>query len=147
MKEFYQIHCHKGLGTDTVAMRRIPCHCDACRKVLRKPWIHSVSPKDQPRFQDVPGCELKPILGNFNSWEFVQFHPRKKGEPNYEEYMDEEAKLVLEDTLDYVTSVVASEVEIRMVGAVVIDDPNIDGYYLVQWTETPFTCQETNKLK
>ena len=45
--------------------------------------------------------------------------------------MDEEAKLVLEDTLDYVTSVVASEVVIGKVGAVVTDDPSVDRYYLV----------------
>ena len=32
------------------------------------------------------------------------------------------------------------------IGAIAVDDDSTDGYYLVQWTGTPYTCQETGDL-
>ena len=42
---------------------------------------------------------------------------------------------------------ISREIEIGNIGAVVTDDPDADGYYLVEWTSIPYTCQETDKPK
>ena len=41
---------------------------------------------------------------------------------------------------------VGEEIQIGLIGAVVTSDEKADGYYLIQWTGTPYTDQDTGGL-
>ena len=56
----------------TLAMRRIPCACDACNTMIRQEWVNGKSPEEQPRFRTVTDCKYRSILGTRNEWDIVR---------------------------------------------------------------------------
>ena len=64
--EMCHICCCPELGGQKIAVRRIPCHCVACRQTLKLGWKDGVNTEEQPRFKSVPNCELKAVLRNTN---------------------------------------------------------------------------------
>ena len=63
--------------------------------------------------------------------------------------MDDEAEMLLEETLDHKTLEITCAVIIGQLGAVVTEDEESapDGYYIVEWTADPFICPDTGKWK
>jgi len=64
----------------------------------------------------------------------------------YFEYQKEEAKWLRDDIMGHVTAMLAEEIKEGAVGDVVTSDEATDGFYLVKWSGTPFTDQETGEL-
>ena len=51
------------MGLGTIALRRIPWHCKACRTQMDLEWVDSIAHvQDQPRFADVPDCKFRDFL-------------------------------------------------------------------------------------
>ena len=72
------VHACKELGAGFIALRRFPCNCKECDRVIRLPWDSSKSKQDQPRFQSVPGCRFASILGDLNGWFVKEIKEDKK---------------------------------------------------------------------
>ena len=118
----------------------------ACANQIRQEWIPRTRAEDQPRFQLVEDCNYANILGQSNKWLIVDLELKRPGEAGYFEYQKEEAELLREDTMGHLTAMVAEEIKEGSVGAVVTSDEAADGFYLVKWSGTPFTDQETGEL-
>ena len=54
--------------------------------------------------------------------------------------------MLREDIMGHVTVMVAEEIKEGSAGVVVTSDESADGFYLVTWSVTPFTDQETGEL-
>ena len=149
--DLYHIYCSHDLGVGVVALRRILCCCPVCKASLLQKWIPNIPFEEQisrqPRFQRVNGCKYSEILGDENNWSLVQIEQRKATDAGYFEYLDEEADKLRGEIREHISGVISREIEIGKVGAVVTDDPDAGGYYLVEWTSIPYTCQETDKPK
>jgi hypothetical protein len=61
--------------------------------------------------------------------------------------MDDEADLLRREVQEHLTVTVSTEIEIGKCRAIVTSNKDADGYYIVQWTSHPFTCQETGKMR
>lgn len=146
-KDMYHFYTCKELGANEkkikVALRRIPCSCDACDEMIRKPWVPGKPANEQPRFADVPDCYFRPVLGDANKWYIVDL---KELEPN-DELDAEEARESQEesykDVLHHIASYMAEKVVVGELGAVACDDEEdtTDGYYLVRFTSLPYPDQ------
>lgn len=55
-------HTCKELGEDHCALKRYPCDCEACDRVIRLAWDSSETKEKQPRFQSVAGCKFASVL-------------------------------------------------------------------------------------
>jgi hypothetical protein len=52
-----------------------------------------------------------------------------------------------EEVLVLLTSNIAANVVIKGYGAIVTDDDNTrDGFWMIEWTTEPYTCQDTGML-
>ena len=138
-KDMYCYYCSFELGRGVAALRRVPCHCQACETMIRLPWRAGVPAKDQPRFQQVLDCHLRPVLEEANKWFIVEIQDSKEGDP-------EDTAELYHDVLHHMTSVIARDIEIGSFGAVCTVDKESakDGYYLIQFTSLPFTAQVEN---
>ena len=45
-KDMYHIYACPELGLQNIAMRQIPCFCNACRSQIKLPWQRNVEPKN-----------------------------------------------------------------------------------------------------
>ena len=130
-----------------MAIRRIPCHCQGCRNQIKKEWVTGLEPKKQPRFQmNDDDCKYKKLLGDINKWYFIEMKQRTAEDSGYKPFMDEEADLFRGEIEEFLADEMAEKITVGNIGAIAVDDDSTDGYYLVQWTGTPFTCQETGDL-
>ena len=138
-RDMYHTYCSWELGKGVAGLRRVPCHCKACETIIRLPWSPGVAAKDQPRFQQIPDCHLRPVLDDYNKWYIVEIEDSKEGDP-------EDTAELYHDVLHHMTSVMAMDIEIGSIGAVcTVDKKNSkDGYYLIQFTSLPFTAQVEN---
>jgi len=108
-KDMYHHYCSWELGIGVAALRRVPCHCKACETMISLPWSPGVAAKDQPRFQQVPDCHLRPVLGEANKWYIVDIEDSKGGDP-------EDTAELYHDVLHHMTSVMAMDIEIGSIG-------------------------------
>ena len=47
---------------------------------------------------------------------------------------------------DHITAILGEEIRNGISGAIVTIDTDADGYYLVKWTGTPYTSEDTAEL-
>lgn len=125
---YHYYACYE-LSHGRAALRRVPCNCVECDRVIRQDWVAGKDDEDQPRFQTVQNCYFESILGDENRWHIVDIYPDKQCD---EDDLDE----AIHDTLHHITAAVGEHIEVGNVGAVVTDDNN-HGYYLVEFTGTP----------
>ena len=71
---------------------------------------------------------------------------RRPEDAGYAEYQDDDADLFRKEVREHITAVIAREIDVGKYGAVVTSDEDADGYYLVKWTSTPYTDQESGQL-
>lgn len=136
----YHIYCCSQLGVGRVAMRRIPCACDACNNTIRKDWVDGQPAEEQPRFKIVMDCKYRKILGERNQWTIVTLDQDKDGD-------DDDAELAKAETLVSLTTTLAEKNEIGNFGAIISEDPGAtDGFWIVRWTGEPYADQETGEL-
>ena len=140
-KDMYHYYTCPDLGTSVAALRQVPCNCNACDEKIRLPWDSSVEEdKDQPRFGMVHDCYFNSILEDSNCWYIVNL-VLKEGE---EDDVDE----AHQEVLHHVTTAIAQNVVVGEIGAVAtVDEDALDGYYLFEFTSTPYTDQAAGVLK
>ena len=116
--------------------------------MIKKPWVPKVEIKKQPRFKQVPDCKYKNILGDSNEWYFAKLKQRSSNDQQpHHRYMDDDADTCRKEVREHITALIANEIEVGKIGAVITTDEDADGFYLVEWTELPYTCQDTGDLK
>jgi hypothetical protein len=74
-KSMYNIWADPDLGLGRVAVRRIPCACEACRHQLMKEWTPNVEASEQNRYASSTPCSLWGIFEGLNDWNIVQLLP------------------------------------------------------------------------
>jgi hypothetical protein len=134
----YNVRADKDLGLGKVALRRIPCACDACIRQLNAPWIPGVPINEQTRYAQAGSldCEWGPIfLNGLNNWHIVTLRKTKLTDTAE---IEEAQALVLEG----IGVRMAERVQIGGNGAFLTDDPDADGYYIVEWSGPAYTLQE-----
>ena len=134
MMVHYNYRTDPDLGIGRCAARRIACRCEACDKQLQEPWISSKPFSEQPRYAQNSNCKYWEVFRGMNDWiELICCD----GKDTDREVVEEANQCAL----DNVAEMMASEVKIGGYGAMDTDDPNTDGYYLVNWKGLPFTAQ------
>ena len=147
IRHYYHIYCCPELGLGRVAIRKIPCKCIGCNNQMKKKWLHKIDPEKQPRLQVAEECKYSKVLGDSNEWLIAELEQRAPNDTNYFPYQKEEANLLKLQIRNHITLKVANDIEEGYVGAVVTCDEDADGgYYLIKWTGTPYTNQESGEL-
>jgi hypothetical protein len=137
----YHVYCCPELGTGRVAMRRIPCACVACDNTIRLPWVVGVPPEQQLRFQSVTDCKYRKILEERNEWDIIVL------EVDHNKANMDDVDAARDEVLVSLSSNIAANVEIGGYGAIVTEDVKADfGYWMIEWTTEPYTCQDTGRL-
>eukprot|EP00534_Pseudo-nitzschia_fraudulenta_P008681 CAMPEP_0201140564 /NCGR_PEP_ID=MMETSP0851-20130426/2151_1 /ASSEMBLY_ACC=CAM_ASM_000631 /TAXON_ID=183588 /ORGANISM="Pseudo-nitzschia fraudulenta, Strain WWA7" /LENGTH=147 /DNA_ID=CAMNT_0047413181 /DNA_START=1 /DNA_END=441 /DNA_ORIENTATION=- len=114
---------------------------------MKKKWIHNKTPEEQPRFQLANHCKYSKVIGDSNNWLIVNLKRRNPNDTNYFPYQKEERNLLKLEIRNHITLKVADDIEEGYIGAVVTSDEDADGgYYLIKWTGTPYTDQESGEL-
>jgi hypothetical protein len=135
----YNLRAEPDLGLKHVAVRRIPCGCDACVEQLKQPWLPGIKKEEQLRYARNELCALWPVFEGCNDWLIVVLVP--KADADEEEI--EEAQAV---ALHGLATRMSEKVQHGNYGAFSTEDPHADGYYIVQWTSDPYTLQEDLQL-
>jgi hypothetical protein len=124
----YNIRADPQLGLGCVMVRRVPCACLGCPEQLKQKWIPSLSFEQQPRYKASVTCENRNMFNVHNDWQLITLVDDKKKscpEANFE---------VHEEVLEAITKRLAKKVVRGGYGAVATDDdPDADGYYVLQW--------------
>jgi hypothetical protein len=131
----YNLHVDPDLGVGTAALRRIPCACAACEECRKRPWIPGVPPKDQPRFEQNRACKYWGIFQGENDWFIVTTSPSNDVDPMDLEQSQKEILLGIMARM-------AEYIEEGEYGAVMTEDINAHGYYLVRWASETYAAQE-----
>jgi hypothetical protein len=142
LRNMYNIRADPDLGVGYSAVRRIPCGCKACTQQIQEPWLadEKVQFHEQPRYKENKECQYWNNFHGLNEWQKVTITPTKVAT---QEDIDFAHAEVLED---YATRM-SGEVQVGKVGAFSTDDERYkDGYYLVEWTDEPYTLQEDIQL-
>ena len=138
----YNLRFDPDLGTGWAAVRRIPCACDACIEQLKLPWNRQLNLKQQPHY--APGnqqCKYWPIFEGLNDWIIIKLVDKLECTN-----MNEEEEVHTE-TLNCLTTAMAEKVQEEFYGAMMTSDTSTkDGYYVVQWTSTPYSLQQDMQL-
>ena len=115
---------------------------------MKKKWVHKKPAEEQPRLQCAKECKNSKVLGDLNKWLIVELEQRDPNDTNYFPYQKEEGNLMKEQIRNHITLKVADAIEEGYIGAVVTSDDNADGgYYLIKWTGTPCTNQESGEAR
>ena len=85
-------------------------------------------------------------MGDKNSWLIVKLEERSKTDPNWFEYIDDKANFLRKDIRNYITLKIVNDIEDGYIGAVITSDEDADGYYLIKWSGTPYTAQDSGEL-
>jgi hypothetical protein len=131
----YNMRVERDLGVGVAALRRIPCSCDDCMTQLS---LKNVT----ERYASSVTCKYWSLFEGLNDWKLVKL------------VADGTADLIAEEicrakstVLHGIATSVAERIEDGLFGAFLTDDPDSDGYYVVQWTSDPYTLQESIELE
>ena len=86
------------------------------------------------------------MLGDKNGWLIVDLEERTKTDSNWYQYQDDEANLLRQQIRNHITLRIVDDIEEGFIGGVVTSDPDADRYYLIRWSGTPYTDQESGEL-
>jgi len=130
----YNIRADPALGAGCVAVRRIPCACSGCRRQLKQDWVPTLPFQEQPRYKATTDCSMHDVFQGENDWKLITLVDAKDSDVDLN---DEVHELVLEGITDRLETRVA----VGGYGAVSTDDPESDGYYMLQWDSEPQTLE------
>jgi hypothetical protein len=131
----YNLRADPDLGMHRIAVRRIPCACIPCIAQLQRLWLPGVTAKEQPRYSRNSQCTLFGIFDGLNDWQIIGLSPNANSN-------DDEMEEAQAYALKGIETINSELVENGNYGAFSTDDPDADGYYIVQWTGDPFTLQD-----
>jgi hypothetical protein len=131
----YNIRADPMLGAGCVAVRRIPCACIGCQTQLEMKWTPNLPFNQQPRYKAITTCQNHEIFQGLNNWRLITL---VNTSDSHLEVNDD----VSESVLAGIAKMLSREVEIGGYGAVSMDDPEADGYYVLQWVAEPKILKE-----
>jgi hypothetical protein len=120
-------------------VRRVPCSCDACTTQLQQPWIPGVDANNQPRYASSINCSLSPIFGGLNDWKLATLQATTANS-------DEDLEHAQTVVLDRIADDARQEIQIGHYGAFATEDPDADGYYVVEWVGLPMILVDATLL-
>ena len=142
IQHHYNFRADPMLGLGHIAVRRIPCACEACVLQLSSPWQINKSHDKQPRYKpNNTQCCLWNVLGELNNWIIIKIvddnnHNGKN--------INNITRSVFRNTLQSRVQGMMSLIEEGKYGAVsTTDDSAVSGYYICTFTSTPYILQET----
>ena len=157
IREMNHFRYHPLLDDRTVAVRRVACMCDPCKKQLMMDWDHSIpkqAPELQPMFKNVPDCEFAGPMGDLNKWHFHQVIPATKtiGKGKDKRTVplidEEEVTVLMHNALTSLATEISSHIKKKGFGAISADyDDHADGYHVVEWTGEPYHLQEATRVE
>ena len=127
LRAMYHLIADPELGLGRVAVRRIPCGCDGCYKHLKKPIAD--------RYKPHKDCKDYLLYEGLNDWHILTLGPKT---PGAAEQVEEAKVIVVQGT----TEEVGKHIKKGSIGAFSTDDPDADGYYIVEWLGEPFVLEE-----
>jgi hypothetical protein len=137
----YNIRADPKLGVGKIAVRRIPCACDACQTQADECWDPNIEdPEDQPRYHLNKNCALWSIFEGLNNWNIVDCSkpvPKKKSDAEHERLIQDSHRIILEQRAVRTREKIVS----ANIGAISTDDPLTDGYYMIQWDGAPYETE------
>ena len=107
-------------------------------------WQSNIPVEHQPRYSGtVVDCKYASILGHYNKWYIVDLciMPTLPSTSTELEPVDP-IEEVQESILNDMSEVFAESIEISNYGAFQTHDTTTSGYYIVQWTSTPYVLDE-----
>jgi hypothetical protein len=114
------------------AIRQRPCLCDGC--------INQLDPKNvEARYASSIRCKCWDIFEGLNYWKIIKL---VSGSENFEDDLDEGKKIVLHG----LATEAAEKIKIGGIGCFLTNNPDSDGYYIVEWKSEPYTLQEAITL-
>lgn len=128
----YNLRADPDLGIAKVAVRRIPCCCQSCRDQLLSPWIANTPAEEQPRYKTNQSCHWWPIFEGLNDWHIVTLVVGKDDDAQAD-LLEEAQNLFLDSRAEEAFK----QIVVGQRGAFATDDPDADGYYVVEWTGLP----------
>jgi hypothetical protein len=147
LMECHHIRAEPELGLGVVAMRRIPCACDGCLEQLAKPWLPGLDASKQPRFaKGNKNCHWWSMFEGLNDWHIVELHRVRQKIAAVDEIAGNEYNEAQDVVLDAFAVRMAEDVVAGRNGAFMTEDPDTDGYYVVEWSSSPYTLQEDVEL-
>ena len=141
IQHHYNFRADPALGPGYVAVRRIPCACNACVSQLKEPWLSNKEFHDQPRYRpNNQECLLWPIMEDLNNWLFIKLIDIK---PGHHEVHSEVTKSIFQSTLQNRALSMISVIEEGNYGAVsTTDEKAISGYYLCIFKSCAYILQD-----
>ena len=138
---YYNFRADPKLPLGQIAVRRIPCACNACIQQLQKPWLPNKTFYNQPRYMGGnTQCVYWPIFQGLNDWLLIDIVDKQTNENNSD-------TSIIENTLICNTMHIANEVAVGGYGALATNDNNVKvGYYVIKWTSTPYPLQNDTSI-
>jgi hypothetical protein len=140
MAAMYNFRADPDLGMRAVAARRIPCACMACIEQLQLEWLPGNPAETQPRYLRNTQCQWFGIFDGLNDWQIIALKPRADAD-------EDELEEAHAYALNGIETMNSEKVEVGKHGAFGTNDPDADGYYVVQWTTDPYTLQDDLPLE
>ena len=140
IRHHYNLRADPALGIDYVAVRRIPCMCDACEKQLKQPWILNKPFYEQPRYiGNNVDCSLWKVLGPLNNWRQVHIVDNHMSSGNVASAVTRE---IFQETLERRAFAMMSVIKEGNYGAIATTDPSArSGYYVFTFSSTGYVLQ------
>ena len=137
----YNLRADPKLGYGYVAVRRIPCACDACVCQLKEPWISNKAFYEQPRYMsNNRHCLLWTVLGELNNWKLISIIDSK---PSSTKLSSNVTRNIFKRTLQNRAQAMASLIVEGNLGAIATSDVKArSGYYVFKFLSCPYVLQE-----
>jgi hypothetical protein len=114
------------------AIQRMPCACDGCINQLDLKNVGA-------RYASSITCKYWDIFEGLNDWKIIKLVP---GSENVEDDLDEAKQMVLHG----IATETAEQIKIGEIGCFLTNDPESDGYYIVEWKSELYTLEEAIAL-
>ena len=140
IRHHYNLRADPALGLDYVAIRRIPCMCDACVQQLKQPWLIDKPFSEQPRYiGNNYNCSLWNVLGPLNNWLQIHLVDNNVSSGNVSATV---TKKIFQETLETRSFAMMSVIKVGNYGAIATTDPlAITGYYIFNFDSTGYVLQ------
>ena len=138
----YNFRADPKLGYECIAVRRIPCACDACLNQMKQSWLRNKSFHEQPRYMsNNKNCVLWNVMGELNNWKLISIIDTKCTSSNKSSQI---TKNVFKTTLQSRAQAMASLIVQGNLGAIATSDAKaMSGYYVFTFRSCPYILQES----
>jgi hypothetical protein len=149
IREMFHFRYSPHFPKDTAVARRVPCVCDSCLAQLESKCATNVDPTTQPRFQEAAGCFFEHIVGDLNAWNTFTVLLQTVKDKVTKEWVEQAfmvpiVEKVLRSGLTVRADAIEEEIKVGGYGAIGSDGD--EGFFLIQFTSTPFLLQSPSPV-